>query len=170
MSVSYIADGAYAVCTFQMGGDPKEFIATRSKVTALTKDDKALLTVDDKNLNENFTCKSPVNLAATFFAFAAGIVVGVLLLSNPVGWVVAGCAAVAVLAVAAGTYYTVKAVTHKCTDPLKCGKWEFYHSSVCFDTKAAITQESLLVCGSGGVVKAFISTLLQNKLQRTFKH
>jgi hypothetical protein len=154
MSKCYIPEETYAVCTFQMGSAPQKFIASRDKVSVFHKD-KPLLTEKDKNLDVQFTCKSPVSFAASFLAFGAGLLVGALLLSNPIGWVVAGC-----LAVAVGVAYVVKSVTHKCTSPMKGGNWVFYHPNVKFNGYYAITQVSILSCSSGGIVKPFFSYTL----------
>lgn len=152
MSISYIPEDTYAVCTYQMGAKPQKFIASRSKVSVFHKDKKPFLTIEDKNLDVEFTCKSPVNIASSFLAFGAGLIVGALLVSNPIGWIVAGC-----LVVAVGVAYTVKAINHQCTSPMKAGQWVLYQPNVKFNGHNAITQMSMLSCSSGGIVKPFFS-------------
>lgn len=149
MNTSYIPEETFAVCTYQLSPSPQKFIASREKVSVFSNG-KPLLTTADKNLQEPFVCKSPVNIAASLLAFGAGILVGALLVSNPIGWIVAGC-----LVVAAGAAYAVVAVSHKCTSPMKSGNWMMYKSTVRFNGHNAITEVSLLKCGSGGVLKAF---------------
>ncbi len=154
MSTSYIPEGTYAVCTFQMGATPQKLVASRSKVSVFHKG-KPLLTMEDKNIEFQFSCKSPVSLAASFLAFGAGLIMGAaLFLSGPIGWIVAagGC-----LAVVIGVAYRQKAITHKCTGPMKAGQWMLYQPKVKFNGHNAITEMSMLSCSNGGIVKPFFS-------------
>ena len=151
MSVSYIPQETYAVCTNQMSATPQKLIASRGKVTVF-HNGKPLLTTEDKNLEVQFPCKSPINTAATFLAAGAGLLIGAILLSNPIGWVVAGC-----LAIAVGIAYTVKSVTHQCTSPMKMSSWVLYHPTTKFDGYNAITQMSMLSCTNGGILKPFLN-------------
>lgn len=148
MSASYIPEETYAVCTYQMGAKPQKFIASRNKVSVFHKDKKALLTIEDKNLDVQFTCKSPVNIGAALLAFGAGLA---LVASGPVGWAFAG------LALIGGAVMAVKAINHKCTSPMKAGQWMLYQPNVKFNGHNAITQISMLSCSSGGVLKPFFS-------------
>lgn len=153
MSISYIPEDTFAVCTFQMSPKPQKLKITRSKDSVNHKDKKKLLTIEDKNIGVQFTCKSPVNIASSFLAFGAGLIVGALLLSNPIGWLVAGS-----LVLAVGAAYTAaKVINHKCTSPMKAGNWMLYKSTVTFNGHNAITQMSMLSCGSGGILKPFFS-------------
>lgn len=152
MSASYIPKKTYAVCTYQLGSEPMQFIDTRSKVTIRHKSE-LLLTKEDRNINAQFTCKSPVNAMSSFLAFGAGILIAAVALSNPIGWIVLGCAALAI-----GAAYAVVVITHKCSGPLKGGQWISYHPKVFLDGHNAITEISMLKCGSGGVLKAFFSS------------
>lgn len=157
MSVSYIPQNkVFAVCTFQLSASPQKFSFSRDKLSVYYQNtDQPLLTVDDKNLMEEFTCKSPWNLAGTLLAFGAGLIVGALLLSNPVGWVVAGAIAVGSLMVVGGAVATIVAATHKCTGPLKGGQWFLAHNSVKINGASAITRSSILKCKSDGVLTPF---------------
>ncbi|TWP23092.1 DUF4280 domain-containing protein [Apibacter muscae] len=148
MSKSYIPKDTYVVCTYQENTDPKKLIPTRNKVSVFYKKDKALLTVEDKNTNEKFICKKPMNL----WMAIAGLAVGLILASNPIGWAVAGICAVVLIAGA-----TIAIVTHDCSSPLKEGKWINYKTTVYFNGYEAITQESMLTCKSGGVLQPMIS-------------
>lgn len=157
MSVSYIPQEIYAVCTNQMSATPQKLIASRDKITVF-HDGKPLLTKKDKNLEVQFSCKYPINIAATFLAAGAGLLIGIVLLSNPIGWVVAGC-----LAFAIGVGYTIKSIIHQCTSPMKIGSWILPHSNVKFNGYEAITQMSMLSCNNGGVLKPFFSYSLACK-------
>ena len=143
MGTSYIAkDKVYVVCTFQLNADPRKLSNTRETPTVFYGSDKSypILTVNDKNINEQFTCKSPWNFAFALLAFGAGMIVGALLLSNPAGWIlIAGGACLAL-----GAAATIAAVTHKCTDPLSSGEWNLAHNSVKINGCAAITRSSIL--------------------------
>lgn len=152
MAVSYIPqDKVFAVCTFQLSAAPQKFSFSRDKISVYYQNTKQpILTVKDKNLMAEFTCKSPWNLAGTLLAFGAGVIVGALLLSNPVGWVILGAAIVV-----AGVVATIKAVTHKCTDPLKEGQWFLAHNSVKINGASAITRSSILKCNTGGILTPF---------------
>ncbi|WP_435523817.1 hypothetical protein [Chryseobacterium indoltheticum] len=95
-------------------------------------------------------------MSGSLLAFGAGLIVGALLLSNPVGWVILGAAVVV-----AGAVMTIKAITHKCTDPLNCGQWFLAHNSVKINGASAITRSSILKCGNSGVLTPFLMKLLQ---------
>lgn len=159
MAVSYIPqDKVFAVCTYQMSSAPQKFSFSRKKVNVYYENNKQpVLTVDDKNIMVEFTCKSPWNLAGSLLAFGAGLIVGALLLSNPVGWVILGAAVVV-----AGAVMTIKAVTHKCTDPLNSGQWFLAHNSVKINGASAITRSSILKCGSSGVLTPFFDEASAN--------
>ena len=92
MSVSYIPEETYVVCTYQMSATPQKLIASRNKDKNKDKvkdkdkvenknkvtvfhNRKPLLTEEDKNLKEQLPCKFPINLSASFFAFGAGIMI-----------------------------------------------------------------------------------------------
>lgn len=185
MSLSYVYEGNYAVCTFQMSPTPQGLVASRKNkrvkqweiikvdevgniisipdiqeihVTAFHKGDKRLLTTEDKNLEANFVCKSPVHMLATFAAFGVGLLgtiaaVG-LVLSGPIGWIAIGLLAVAAI----GTVvHGIKLITHTCTGPMQQGNWFLPHPSVEVDGYPAITQMSMFSCNSGGIIKPFFS-------------
>lgn len=155
MGKSYIPkDKVFAVCTYQLSADPQKFSNTREKPTVFYKNhNQPVLNEDDKNIDNNFTCKSPWSLASSFLAFGAGLLAGAFLLTNPVGWIMlAGAACLAIGGVA-----TIVAVKHKCTGPLNDGKWCFVHGSVRISGKRAITGASLLKCGTDGIVTPFFS-------------
>lgn len=153
MSKAYIPQDTWAVCTFQQNTGPQKLIATRydrKQFTVLYKSDKnfIFLTVSDKNIREKFICKKPMNM----WMAIGGLVVGLILASNPIGWVVAGvCAAVLVASAA------IAIITHDCTGPLKAGKWINEKSNVSFDQQKAITEASMLSCDNGGVLQPVIS-------------
>ena len=158
MSISYIPKGTFAVCTNQLNATPREFITSRGEVSVF-HNGNPLLTVEDRKLKSNFTCKSPINLSASFFAFGAGLIAAVVLFSNPIGWVVAGS-----LAIAIGVAYTIKSIIHQCTSPMQSGKgWILPHSTTKFDGYNAITQMSMLSCNNGGILKPFFSYSLACK-------
>lgn len=159
MAVSYIPqDKVFAVCTYQMSSAPQKFSFSRKKVNVYYENNKQpVLTVDDKNIMVEFTCKSPWNLAGSLLAFGAGLIVGALLLSNPIGWVILGAAVVV-----AGAVMTIKAITHKCTDPLNGGQWFLAHNSVKINGASAITRSSILKCGSSGVLTPFFDEASAN--------
>lgn len=152
MAVSYIPqEKVFAVCTFQLSSEPQKFSYSREKPSVYYQNNKQpVLTVNDKNIMEAFTCKSPWNIAGTLLAFGAGVIVGALLLSNPIGWMVLGAAVVV-----AGAVMAVKAATHKCTDPLNGGQWFMAHNSVKINGASAITRSSILKCGTGGILTPF---------------
>lgn len=153
MSKAYIPQNTWVVCTFQQNTGPQKLIATkyeRQQFTVLYKGDEKLifLTVGDRNIKEKFICKKPMNM----FMAIGGLIVGLILASNPIGWVVIGiCAAVLVVSA------TIAIVTHDCTGPLKSGKWIDEKSDVYFDKQKAITEASMLTCDSGGILQPIIS-------------
>lgn len=152
MSVSYIPQEIYAVCTNQMSATPQKLIASRDKITVF-HDGKPLLTKKDKNLEVQFSCKSPINTFATFLAFGIGLA---LALAVPIGFVVAG-------AIIGLIVSSIIIKNHQCTSPMKIGSWILPHSNVKFNGYEAITQMSMLSCNNGGVLKPFFSYSLACK-------
>ncbi|TWP25270.1 hypothetical protein ETU10_01150 [Apibacter muscae] len=150
MGKSYIPkDKVFAVCTYQLSSAPQKFSNTREKPTVFYKNNQQpVLNIEDRNLDNNFTCKSPANILGSIIAFGAGLA---LALSGPVGWIVAGVA----IAATAAVLYTV--YVHKCTSPLSKGQWHLTHSSVRINGKIAVTGASLLKCGTGGILTPFFS-------------
>jgi len=155
MSISYIPKGTFAVCTNQLNATPREFITSRGEVSVF-HNGNPLLTVEDRNLKSNFTCKSPVNLGASFLAFGAGLIAAALLFSTPLGW--------GIFFFALGLGITFLQITHSCTSPMQSGNgWILPHSNVKFNGYEAITQLSMLSCNNGGVLKPFFSYSLACK-------
>ena len=154
MSKAYIPQNTWVVCTMQQNPTPGKLIATnfpgeREQFSVLFKGDKELifLTVGDRNTAKKFVCKKPMNI----FLAIGGLVVGLILASNPIGWVVLGvCAVVLVASV------TIAIVSHDCSEPLKLGKWVDVKEDVFFDKQKAILETSLLTCDKGGVLKPII--------------
>lgn len=145
MSKSYIPENkVYAVCTFQLCSGPKKFAHTRGKTSVFYQGSSLVLNAHDRNIDAEFTCKSPVST----WACIAGLAI---FASGPIGWIAVGVAAAAVAAL------VVSVVTHKCTDPLQQGEWYSLHSSVQIDGVKAITGASLLKCKKGGIVTPFFS-------------
>lgn len=159
MGTSYIAkDLVYTVCTNQLSASPQKLSNSRKTPTVFYGVDKEcpLLNIEDRNIDKPFVCKSPWNAALGFMAFGAGLIVGALLLTNPVGWIIAAGAAL----VAIGIVKAISAANHKCTDPLSNGEWKLLHSTVKFNGSPAITRSSILICGisgGGGVLTPFFS-------------
>lgn len=159
MSASYIPKNVYAVCTFQTDGVPRKFIDTRSEISVFySKGSRTLLTIDDKNIDKEFPCKSPKNAMWSFLAFGAGLIVGALLLSNPIGWVIA--AGIGVMAI--GLYHATQ-ISHKCSGSLGKGNWKIEHQTVRFNKKNAITQNSMLICDAGGILSPIFSQSVAEK-------
>lgn len=154
MSKSYIPQNTYVVCTYQLNPTPKKLIATRSEITVLHKGEP-LLTAQDRNTNEPFTCKSPAKKRLSI----AGFIVGLILASNPIGWAIIG---VCTLVLAAGVAIAI-AASHDCTNCLNSGKWINYKSNTKFNGYPAITQSSLLICSEGGCLQPIISYEIATK-------
>jgi len=62
MAVSYIPeDKVFAVCTYQLSSTPQKFSHSRSTFNVYYENTKQpILTVDDKNIMVEFTCKSVI--------------------------------------------------------------------------------------------------------------
>jgi hypothetical protein len=154
MSISYIPKGTFAVCTNQLNTTPREFITSRREISVF-HNGNPLLTVEDRNLKSNFTCKSPINSFASFLAFGAGLL---LVATGPLGWFALGVCAAFVI------FYTYEMFNHTCTSPMQSGKgWILPHSTTKFDGYNAITQMSMLSCNNGGILKPFFSYSLACK-------
>ncbi|WP_394665135.1 hypothetical protein [uncultured Chryseobacterium sp.] len=165
MSASYIPKDVYAVCTFQTDSEPRKLIPTRETITVFYGSDKTrpLLTVEDRNINKEFPCKSPKNAMWGFLCFGAGLIVGALLvLSGPVGWA-ALAVGVGVLACAGAAVYHATKINHLCTESLGKGNWKIEHEKVTFDRSKAITQNSILVCDTGGLLSPIFSYAVAKK-------
>lgn len=162
MGASYIPKDVYAICTFQTDAEPRQFIPTRGTITVFYGTDmsKPLLTIDDRNINKEFPCKSPKNAMWSFLCFGAGLIVGAaLVLSGPVGWAVI---AIGVGSIAYGAYQATK-IDHMCTGSLEKGTWKIEHQTVKFDKAKAITQNSMLVCDAGGILSPIFSYAIAKK-------
>ncbi|MEN7551279.1 hypothetical protein AAG747_25400 [Rapidithrix thailandica] len=164
MSTPFIPQHTYVVCTFQMSPTPQKLIANRSETSAF-HNNEPLLTIQDKNLKEPFSCKSPITEAASWISFGAGIFVAALIFSTPIGWVFAGLA----LMVIVGGISLKKVITHQCTNPMDMGKWMLTHSTVKFDGYEAITLSSMLRCNTGSVLKPFLSESLATEAAKKIK-
>jgi len=152
MSYSYVPDGTFAVCTFQMDATPRKFIAQRPTISVFHGE--PLLNIDDKNIDVQFPCRNPANLFATLLAFGLGMLaVGALVLSGPIGWVAIGVGAACII----GSAYVATQISHKCTGALGGGNWIMPHSTVNINGSKAVTHLSMLQCGNGGILKAFFS-------------
>jgi hypothetical protein len=162
MSVSYIPKNVYAVCTFQTDGAPRKFIDTRSEISVFySKGSRTLLTVQDKNIDKEFPCKSPKNAMWSFLAFGAGLLLGAALLAlGPVGWLIVGI--VAATSIGFGIYHATQ-ISHKCTGSLNSGNWKIEHQTVRFNKQNAITQNSMLVCDAGGILSPIFSQSVAEK-------
>ncbi|WP_412465784.1 hypothetical protein [Pedobacter sp. KLB.chiD] len=162
MSASYIPKNVYAVCTFQTDGTPRKFVDTRSEISVFySKGSRTLLTVDDKNIDKEFPCKSPKNAMWSFLAFGAGLLLGAALLAlGPVGWLIVGV--VAATSIGLGVYHATQ-ISHKCSGSLEKGNWKIEHPTVRFNKKNAITQNSMLICDAGGILSPIFSQSVAEK-------
>lgn len=156
MSVSYITEKTFAVCTYQITPEIREFVVNRQEHTVFACG-RIMLTVEDKNINKEFSCKVPHNDLFSSLAFGAGIALGLLLLSNPMGWLILGCCAVGGGAILLST---INFFTHSCTSQLKLGNWVSYNEKVIINGNKAITEKSVLKCNMGGFLKPFYSETL----------
>ncbi len=155
MSASYIPKNVFAVCTFQTDGVPRKFVDARNEISVFfSMGSRTLLTVEDRNIDKEFPCKSPKNSMWSFLAFGAGLIVGAaLILSGPIGWTVIALGAGMM---AFGAYQATK-ISHKCSGALGKGKWKIEHPTVRFNKQNAITQNSILVCDAGGILSPIFS-------------
>lgn len=152
MSASYVPEKVNTVCTFQTSSAPSNLIATRKELTVIYDDKgiaKPLLTIEDKNIMVEFTCKKEEHSFWSVLALGAGLIVGALLvLSGPIGW--------GIIALGAGlmAYAVVKhiVVSHKCSEPLEAGQWAIFHPTVKLDGARALTHNSILKCEKGGLL------------------
>jgi hypothetical protein len=161
MSISYIPKGTFAVCTNQLNTTPREFITSRREISVF-HNGNPLLTVEDRNLKSNFTCKSPINSFASFLAFGAGLL---LVATGPLGWFALGVCAAFVI------FYTYEMFNHTCSSPMQSGNgWILPHSNVKFNGYEAITQLSMLSCNNGGVLKPFFSYSLACKASKEIQN
>lgn len=174
---SYLPENTYVVCTNQTGNDYRELVADSEKrnISVFYQENRALLTIIDKKLNEDFTCKTGWSKGLSMGAFGAvaGIGVGVgaaaiaptigAMLGSAavasavpvVGWVVGGA-----IALAAVGYALYKIFTNpKCTGALgnEASQWKLYHPKVYYNKYNAILGCSILQCGEGGILLPFIS-------------
>ncbi|MGN7988579.1 hypothetical protein ACTJKC_14620 [Pedobacter sp. 22226] len=162
MSVSYIPKNVYAVCTFQTDSEPRKFIDTRPEISVFfKKGSRTLLTIEDRNINKEFPCKSAKNSMWSFLAFGAGLLVGAALLAlGPVGWLIVGL--VAATSIGLGIYHATQ-INHKCSGSLGKGSWKVEHQTVRFNKQNAITQNSMLVCDAGGILSPIFSEAVAKK-------
>lgn len=174
---SYLPENTYVVCTNQTGNDYRELLANseKRKVSVFYQKNRAFLTIIDKKLNEDFTCKTGWSKGLSAGAFLGGASAGiaVTLLTGAaasatvpvVGWVVAGVLAVAAIGVALYNIFT----NPKCTGALgnEASQWKLYHLKVYYNKYNAILGCSILQCGEGGILLPFISQTAAAKAAST---
>ncbi|WP_295812478.1 hypothetical protein [uncultured Apibacter sp.] len=184
---SYLPEKTYVVCTNQTGNGYRELLADseKRKVSVFYQENRAFLTIIDKKLNEDFTCKTgwSKGLSVGTFRAGAGIGVGVgaaaiaptigaMLGSAAVasavpilGWIVGGA-----IALAAVGYALYKIFTNpKCIGALgnEASQWKLYHPKVYKNKYNAILSCSILQCGEGGILLPFISQTAAAKAAST---
>ncbi|MET4084053.1 hypothetical protein ABIB40_004027 [Pedobacter sp. UYP30] len=155
----YIEEGGLVVCSFDLSGTPRALERDPSKraVTVMTKSGtKPLLTVVDKGITKQFTCKSPAKFWSGMAALVAGIAIGVVLIATgPVGWLILGAIA-ATAALAAVAYIRAK---HVCNSALEASPdWTLPHKATIINKhKAVLYNRSLLNCNQGGILIASLT-------------
>ena len=176
---SYLPEKTYIVCTNQTGNDYRELLADSEKrnVSVFYQENRAFLTIIDKKLNEDFTCKTGWSKGLSAGSFLAGMGVGIgtgaaalgaaLSVSwiPVVGWIVGGAIALAAVGYALYNIFT----TPKCAGALgnEVSQWKLYHPRVYYNKYNAILGCSILQCGEGGILLPFISQTAAAKAAST---
>ena len=164
MSKSFIPNMVNTVCTFQTSSGPSMLIITRSKVTTIydkSGNARPLMTIEDRNVQVQFTCKAEKHSFFSFVALGAGLILGAaLILSGPIGWAVMAAGAIAI---GIGIYHATQ-MKNKCTPGLSAGDWHIGHPTVKIDGASAITQKSILKCEKGGMLTPIFDLATAQKI------
>ncbi|WP_185290783.1 hypothetical protein [Chryseobacterium lactis] len=181
---SYLPDKTYVVCTNQLGVEYKQLTLSENrsaKTVQLGSQSRVFLVVLDKNLTEDFTCKSGWSSGAGTAAVGAGVIVGMaatvgvglasgltvaaaVAVIPGIGWIAGGLIAVGCLAY--GIWQMMKSPTCSQMIGYEESKWINYHPTVRFDSSnvslkekhKALVKNSILKCKEpGGMLLPFIS-------------
>lgn len=170
----YLPENIFAVCTNQLNPDPKHFQLSEKrepKTVGLGSQNLTFLIKIDKNLSDDFKCKSGWSSGLGTVAFGGGVVGGMLLVAAtaatvPVaGWIVGG--AIAIAAIGYGLWQMSQSPTCSQMIGFQESQWKLHHNTVRFDSTnlgggdmpLALTKNSILACKEGGVLLPFISSI-----------
>lgn len=170
----YLPENIFAVCTNQLNPDPKHFQLSEKrepKTVGLGSQNLTFLIKMDKNLSDDFKCKSGWSSGLGTVAFGGGVVGGMLLVAAtaatvPVaGWIVGG--AIAIAAIGYGLWQMSQSPTCSQMIGFQESQWKLHHNTVRFDSTnlgggdmpLALTKNSILACKEGGVLLPFISSI-----------
>ena len=169
---SYLPEKTYIVCTNQTGNDYRELLADseKRKVSVFYQENRAFLTIIDKKLNEDFTCKTGWSKGLSKGAFVGGVGVALGIAAAAatvpvVGWIIGGVIGVVAVGIALYDIFT----SPKCIGALgnEASQWKLYHPKVYKNKYNAILSCSILQCGEGGILLPFISQTAAAKAAST---
>lgn len=169
---SYLPDKTYVVCTNQLGIEYKQLTLSKSRTETtvqLGSQKRMFLVVLDKNLTEDFTCKSGWSSGAGTAAVGVGIVAGLAVAATVaavpvIGWIIGG--AIAAYCLYSGIKQMMQSPTCSQMIGYEESKWINYHPTVRFDSSKvslkekhkALVKNSILKCKEpGGMLLPFIS-------------
>lgn len=171
---SYLPEKVFAVCSNQTDTEVKKFLVNKdlriSVTVSLKSQNRPLLIMLDKKINNACACKTKWASGVGTLAFGAGVMTGLAVAAAvatvPVaGWIVGGIIAIGCLVYGLSTLLS----TPTCNDMLKYDEshWIGAHSSVYFDfmngTKThhnALVKKSMLMCKEGGVLLPYFNESL----------
>ncbi|RNL85954.1 hypothetical protein ED312_11905 [Sinomicrobium pectinilyticum] len=162
---SYLPEKVFAVCTHNAANGYGKLLVNpdiRGVITVSFKSqDRPLLTLADKKLDGQFSCKTGWSSGVGTIAFGvgvgAGLAVAAAVATVPVaGWIVGG--AIALLCIGIGLFQMFKPKP-TCSEMISYDQsfWLNPHPSVTFDDHPALTKQSMLQCKEGGFLLPFIS-------------
>lgn len=184
MSKSYVPEGSCVVCTSMTVSSPLKLVHIHKGITFFRGENKALLNVYDRKINESFVCKNAQKfwggLGSMLLGIAAGIVIGAAIIGT------GGAAAVVILAVAGtaavagiGAGVAGEVIARNDCDVIQSTDWKMFHKTVNIDQKSALLQTSILPCSKGGIVsiiadpvkaKAYAESYAKNNNQEIAIH
>lgn len=170
----YLPEKVFAVCISQLNAGYKQFELSpdrQFKLVRLGSQSRVFLVNFDKNLSDDFTCKTGWSSGAGTVAFGGGVVTGMLLVAAtsatvPVaGWIVGG--AIAIAAIGYGIFQMMQSPTCSEMISFQESQWKNFHPTVRFDSikvgnkdmQHALTKNSMLACKEGGILLPFISSI-----------
>lgn len=158
---SYLPEKTFAVCSSQSTSGPLPLLATREGTVNYASQSVLFLTIVDRKLDGQYSCKTKWSSGAGTAAFGVGIMAGLAIAATVatvpvVGWIVGGAIAIGCIAYGLFKMFGPKPT---CSEMIgfQESSWKNQHPMVRFDKIPAVTKKSFIMCKEGGILIPFLS-------------